>query len=97
MLALGVCADVAAFADIKTRMHESAKYVRFSGRTFSSKRPLSAILSAKWIAEMKSRRDFASKRILPGHFCEVDLRSFSPLFVVSVNAGYRSFLHVNFC
>ena len=70
---------MAAFADIKTRVHESAKYVRFSGRTFSSKRPLSAILSAKWIAEMKSRRDFASKRILPGHFCEVDLRSFSPL------------------
>ena len=63
----------------KTRVHESAKYVRLSGRTFSPKRRLSAILSAKWIAEMKSRRDFASKRILRGHFCEVDLRSFLPL------------------
>ena len=81
MLALGVCADVAAFTDIKTRVHESAKYVRISGRTFSSKSVLSAILSAKWIVEMKSRRDFASKRILPGHFCEVDLRSFPPLVV----------------
>ena len=79
MLALGVWADVAAIMDIKMRVHESAKYVRLSGRTFSPKRLISAILSAKWIAEMKSRRDFASKRILPGHFCEVDLRSFPPL------------------